>query len=210
MITAEQYRAARALVAWRREDLAEKSLVAVATIADFETSRRRPQKRTLAALRTTLETAGVAFIDPNGGRPGGSVDWRPPMPLRFHPSPGTILMCDYGTGFILPEMVKVRPVVVVSPRFRTRPKLCTVVPLSSTEPRPRELYHHCLSAGAYPPARGPMWAKCDMLATVSIDRLDRIKTRGRGGKRSYVTFAMPPDDMAAVMACVRVALGFVD
>ena len=137
-------------------------------------------------------------------------DRRFSMPLLFHPAPGTIVMCDFGTGFIVPEMVKVRPVVVVSPRFRTRPKLCTVVPLSSTEPRPLEPYHHRLSAGAYPPARGPMWAKCDMLATVSIDRLDRIKTRGRGGKRSYVTFAMPPDDMAAVMACVRVALGFVD
>ncbi len=132
------------------------------------------------------------------------------MPLSFHPAPGTILICDFGTGFIVPEMVKVRPVVIVSPRFRSRPKLCTVVPLSGTEPKPTELYHHRLSAGAYPLARGPIWAKCDMLSTVSVDRLDRIKIRGRGGKRSYVTFTMPADDMTAIKTCVRVALGFVD
>lgn len=132
------------------------------------------------------------------------------MPLLYHPAPGTIVMCDYGTGFILPEMVKVRPVVIISRRFRSRSKLCTVVPLSSTEPRPLEPYHHRLSEGAYPPARRAMWAKCDMLATVSIDRLDRIKTRGTGSKRSYTTFAMPADDMVAIKACVRVALGFVD
>lgn len=132
------------------------------------------------------------------------------MPLTFHPSPGTILMCDFGTGFIVPEMVKVRPVVVVSPRLRTRPKLCTVVPLSSTEPRPPEPYHHRLSQRAYPPARGPVWAKCDMLATVSIDRLDRIKVRGPGGGRSYTTYKMPPDDLAAIRRGIRFALGFVD
>jgi mRNA interferase MazF len=31
------------------------------------------------------------------------------MPLKFHPEPGTILICDYTTGFIAPEMVKRRP-----------------------------------------------------------------------------------------------------
>ncbi len=132
------------------------------------------------------------------------------MPLEFHPKPGTIIVCDYGTGFVLPEMVKVRPVVIISPRFRSRLGLCTVVPLSSTEPKPFEGYHHRISPEAYPPARGPMWAKCDMLATVSLARLDRIKVRGRGGKREYVTFHMPADDMVAIQFCVRFALGLVD
>lgn len=132
------------------------------------------------------------------------------MPLQFHPATGTIVICDFGTGFVAPEMIKVRPVVIVSPRFRNRPGLCTVVPLSSTEPSPLELYHHPLSAGAYPPARGPMWAKCDMLSTVSLVRLDRIKVRGIGGKREYVTFQMPLNDMAAILTGVRFALGLVD
>jgi uncharacterized protein YifN (PemK superfamily) len=56
------------------------------------------------------------------------------MPLTYHPETGTILICDYnlGGGFIEPEMVKRRPVVVISPRFRHRDWLCTVVPLSTT------------------------------------------------------------------------------
>ncbi|MBF0392880.1 MAG: type II toxin-antitoxin system PemK/MazF family toxin [Alphaproteobacteria bacterium] len=132
------------------------------------------------------------------------------MGLLFHPPTGTIVVCDYGLGFRAPEMVKIRPVIVVSPRFRSRPNLCTVVPLSSTEPKPQEMFHHQLSDGAYPPARGPMWAKCDMLATVSLDRLDRIKTRGLGGKREYVVFEVPADDLAAIQVCIRFALGLLD
>jgi transcriptional regulator with XRE-family HTH domain len=53
-----------------REDVAKASGVAVATIADFEVGRRTPQPRTLAAIRTALEAAGVEFIDENGGGPG--------------------------------------------------------------------------------------------------------------------------------------------
>jgi uncharacterized protein YifN (PemK superfamily) len=110
---------------------------------------------------------------------------------------------------MLPEMVKVRPVVVVSPRFRNRPGLCTVIPLSSAEPKPMEQYHHRLSDQAYPLARGPMWAKCDMLATVSLARLDRIKTQV-AGKRGYIVFQMPIADMRAIQACMRHALGLMD
>ena len=50
--------------------------------------------------------------------------------LKFHPEPGTILICDYSTGFRLPEMVKKRPVVTISPRLKRRDGLITVVPLS--------------------------------------------------------------------------------
>lgn len=67
-----------------------------------------------------------------------------------------------------------------------------------------------VSDGAYPPARWPMWAKCDMLATVSLARLDRIKIRGGGGKREYETYAVPADDLIAIQLCIRFALGLVD
>jgi uncharacterized protein YifN (PemK superfamily) len=40
--------------------------------------------------------------------------------LKFHPEPGTILICDYSTGFKKPEMVKKRPVVTISPRLKRR------------------------------------------------------------------------------------------
>ena len=41
------------------------------------------------------------------------------MTLGFHPNAGDIVICDYATGFKPPEMVKVRPVVVISPRRRS-------------------------------------------------------------------------------------------
>ncbi|PGH58234.1 hypothetical protein CRT60_09895 [Azospirillum palustre] len=129
------------------------------------------------------------------------------MPITFHPRRGSILICDFDTGFQPPEMIKVRPVVVVSPRRRSGPGLCTVVPLSSVEPDPIELYHHRLSPVAYPPARGPIWAKCDMAATVSFARLDRIKVKLPNGQRQYLVYTMPVDDMTAIDSCLRIALG---
>lgn len=127
------------------------------------------------------------------------------MTLTFHPDRGTILICDFSTGFQPPEMVKVRPVVVISPRRRIG-QLATVVPLSSSRPSPVEPWHFELPPGAYPPARGPMWAKCDMLATVALARLDRVKVGGRGGP-TYQTFQLGPQEMAAVMVGVKAALG---
>ena len=69
-ITAEQCRGARALLAMKREDLATASNVAHSTLADFETGRRQPHPRTLDAVRTALELAGIEFIEENGGGPG--------------------------------------------------------------------------------------------------------------------------------------------
>ena len=43
------------------------------------------------------------------------------MPITFHPSPGTVLICDFTTGFQPPEMVKRRHVVVVSHAAVTTP-----------------------------------------------------------------------------------------
>ena len=57
------------------------------------------------------------------------------QPITFHPKPGHVLICDFNTGFRPPEMVKKRPVVVIS---ESRQQLVTVVPLSTTEPNPIE------------------------------------------------------------------------
>ena len=67
MITAAQCRAARALLKWSQEDLAERSGIGVATIRTFETDASSPYKRTLQTLKTTFEEAGVAFIDRDEG-----------------------------------------------------------------------------------------------------------------------------------------------
>ena len=125
------------------------------------------------------------------------------MPLRFHPKPGTVLICDYRTGFRSPEMVKRRPVVVISPRFRRRRDLCTVVPLSTKRPEPKELYHHRLTVNPVPGMDAPVWAKCDMLATVSMSRLDRVKI----GRRRYLTPFVSEHDLLGIRRSVLHALG---
>lgn len=61
VITPEQCRGARAMLNMRREDLAVAAEVANGTLADFETGKRTPHRRTLAAVRAALEAAGVVF-----------------------------------------------------------------------------------------------------------------------------------------------------
>lgn len=128
------------------------------------------------------------------------------MALGFHPHAGDIVICDYSTGFKPPEMVKVRPVVVISPRRRSS-QLVTVVPISSVAPSPVEPWHYLLPDGAYPPARGPVWVKADMVATVALARLDRVKMKEPGGSRSYQVFRLSQGDLLAIGAAVKAALG---
>jgi len=51
-------------------DLAGAAKVAKKTIADFELEVRTPYPRTVEAIRTNLEAAGVEFIAENGGGAG--------------------------------------------------------------------------------------------------------------------------------------------
>ncbi len=133
------------------------------------------------------------------------------MALSFHPEAGTILICDYDTGFVPPEMVKRRPVVVISPRFKHRTGLCSVVPLSTTNPVPPMPWHHRLAIE--PPLPRPFdsataWAKCDHVATVSFARLHLIRMgRGADGRREYRIGQVSGDDLAAIRRCVAEALG---
>ena len=69
-LTAAQCKAARGLVDMSQKTLAERAEVAEKTIVDFEKKARSPRSATLQALRFALESAGVEFIDENGGGPG--------------------------------------------------------------------------------------------------------------------------------------------
>ena len=131
------------------------------------------------------------------------------MPLKFNPRPGTLLMCDFGTGFKAPEMTKKRPVVVISPRRRRLTvQLCTIVPLSTAVPDPVEQFHHRMNPRSVPVELGTQesWAKCDMLYTVSLDRLDRV-TVNRGGRRVFVAPRVLDEDLGAIRQGVVNALG---
>jgi mRNA interferase MazF len=130
------------------------------------------------------------------------------MPINFHPKPGMVLICDFSTGFTPPEMVKKRPVVVVS---KSAQQLVTVVPLSTTEPVPLEECHHELLNRSLPiPLRTKRhWAKCDCVTTVAFWRLDRVRTgiHPTTGKRTYVTYFVCPEDLVAIQKAVLHVLG---
>lgn len=68
--SAAQCRAARALIGWSQDQLGAAAKVAKKTIADFERQARQPHDRTLDAMRSALEAAGVEFIPENGGGAG--------------------------------------------------------------------------------------------------------------------------------------------
>ena len=69
-ITADQCRGARGLLNLSQSQVARSAHVAQSTIADFERSARIPTYNNLLAIRTALQSAGVAFIAANGGGPG--------------------------------------------------------------------------------------------------------------------------------------------
>jgi len=137
--------------------------------------------------------------------------------LAYPVKPRTILLCDYSLGgFRAPEMVKRRPAVVITGALPRRNNLHTVVPLSGTESDPRNLYHCRIELTAPLPAPFDAtiwWVKADMIATVSLERLDLFRTeRDQYGKRKYLTnLRVSHDQFSQILSSVRHALGiFID
>ena len=70
VITPEQCRAARGLLAWSQQELAQRARVGVVTVHQLEAGVSQPRRATLEVIRRAFEVAGVEFIDENGGGPG--------------------------------------------------------------------------------------------------------------------------------------------
>ena len=79
-ITPEQCRAARGLLDWSQQLLAERAGVGIVTIRQLEAESHLPRRATLAVVRGAFELAGVEFIDENGG--GAGVRLREPGKAR--------------------------------------------------------------------------------------------------------------------------------
>lgn len=128
------------------------------------------------------------------------------MALTIHPGIGQMLMCDFSTGFRTPEMVKVRPVIVLSTR---RGGLVTVVALSTAAPDPVERCHIRLPKACMPQLRHfqerDSWVKGDMIYTVGHHRLNLIRLGKRDpdtGKRIYFTQKLGSERMKEVYGCI--------
>lgn len=133
------------------------------------------------------------------------------MAIREHPATGTLLMCDFDTGFRPPEMVKRRLVVVISPKIAARAGLCTVVPLSTTAPKPQMPYHCRIDL----PERLPdwiekqgVWVKADMMFAASFQRLDLIRLgKDSSGRRVYCYEPVSDGNLYKIRKAVLAGLG---
>jgi transcriptional regulator with XRE-family HTH domain len=67
MISASQLRAARGLIGWSQEKLAEKAHVPLVSLLDYETSARELPDPAAASLKHALEQAGVVFAEDESG-----------------------------------------------------------------------------------------------------------------------------------------------
>lgn len=67
MLTAQQVRAARALLGWKQEDLAKKAKIGLATIQRLErgSGPLMAQVSTAVKIEVCLNNAGVLFIEPD-------------------------------------------------------------------------------------------------------------------------------------------------
>ena len=68
MITIEQIKAARALLDWNQEELAEAASLSKPSLANYERGIGNPRLETLNSIRTALEEAGIEFMDSVGVR----------------------------------------------------------------------------------------------------------------------------------------------
>ncbi len=70
MITGSQIRAARALLGWSQQKLADKSLLSETAILKLETQRADTRTSTVMKIRKSLENAGIEFVNRSDGTIG--------------------------------------------------------------------------------------------------------------------------------------------
>ncbi|MFC7047839.1 helix-turn-helix domain-containing protein [Emcibacter nanhaiensis] len=72
MITSSQIRAARALIKWSAQKLADEAGIGISTVQRMEKAEGVPTGsiKNLDLIQKTLENAGVEFIPENGGGVG--------------------------------------------------------------------------------------------------------------------------------------------
>ncbi len=130
------------------------------------------------------------------------------MALTFQPAPGTILNCDFR-GFIVPEMVKQRQVVVLW-KHKSNAKLVYVLPLSTTQPHVPALAYRLDRVPLPRPGQDPytpIWIKCDMVSTVSTDRLTMpVNRASRRSAAGPININISTPDLVAIRAIVVSAL----
>jgi transcriptional regulator with XRE-family HTH domain len=78
MITSRQVRAARALLGWTQEKLADKAVVALTALKRLESDPLKVREDTCHRVRRALQAAGIAFVDLDHGAGVMLIRNRPP------------------------------------------------------------------------------------------------------------------------------------
>jgi transcriptional regulator with XRE-family HTH domain len=83
-VSIRQIKAARSLLAWSQEQLAQAADISIPTVKRLEANDGPlgGRSETGAKIQTALERAGVEFIDENGGGPGVRLRKRSPEKAR--------------------------------------------------------------------------------------------------------------------------------
>ena len=76
-MTPAQSRAARSLIDMKQPELAKAAGVGLSTVVDYERARREVAQKSVDAMRSALESAGVVFVEENGHGPGVRLRKRP-------------------------------------------------------------------------------------------------------------------------------------
>lgn len=127
------------------------------------------------------------------------------MAIQFYPRAGQVLVADFS-DLREPEICKVRPVVVISPKLPHRSELVAIVPISLTPPRHNLPFVYKLSKNYHPGEADdlPCRAKCDLIMNIALRRLDGFKV----GRRKWELPQLTAEDLAGVRAGVAAGLGF--
>lgn len=136
----------------------------------------------------------------------GSVVWPGWRGISFIPSAGQVLECDFSVGFQVPEIVSIRPVIVVSERDKNA-QTVLVVPLSHQQPRDPNAISVPFAAADYSFLDGDSWAKCALVYAVRRGRLDRRRDPKTGIRMDSRQSTISDDDLRRVREGIKQAIG---
>ena len=71
MISPRQIKAARALLGWSQQDLADRAILSLNAVKRLEAEQSDPRVSTVLAIKTSLESGGVEFLAAGGGHGEG-------------------------------------------------------------------------------------------------------------------------------------------
>ena len=134
------------------------------------------------------------------------------MPFKYPQFPGTIIRCDFS-AFKEPEMTKIRPAIILSPKIKDEIRTTyLVVPLSSKEPDKIHKYHIKLSLPGVLLPHGlsrECWMKGDMIYSLSPKRMDlyRLGKDKNSGNRVYYTDRFSGIELQNIRKAIMHAIG---